>query len=217
MLVALSFYNKLKAKREEDVEATKAKLSLTGRSLSIFNSDNRCRIALGKIISSERFDYVILVLIFISSILLTLENPLNDPDGTLMRTLEVLDWIVTSLFILEFVLKVAVYGFMFNGKNSYIRNGWNIMDFIIVCLSVKKSLQNTNNHTKVISLSLTDNSMNYFKALRMFRVLRPIRMISRNEGLRVISKTKTNPSHTPTSPTPPPSLLTTCFRFQCIL
>lgn len=85
-----------------------------------------------------------------------------------------IDIVVTALFTVELILKVLVFGFMFNGKDSYIRNAWNIMDFIIVVFSL-------------ISLSLRDagSKVGAIKTLRILRVLRPLRMISRNQGLKI--------------------------------
>jgi voltage-dependent calcium channel L type alpha-1D len=74
--------------------------------------------------------------IVVSSILLALESPLNDPEGTLSQVLLVFDYITTTIFIFEAVIKIGALGFMFNGKESYMKNSWNIMDFIIVVISL---------------------------------------------------------------------------------
>jgi voltage-dependent calcium channel L type alpha-1D len=83
-----------------------------------------------------------------------------------------IDIYVTSIFTIELLLKVVVYGFMFNGPESYMLNPWNIMDFIIVCFSL-------------ISIIFSGVDLGIIKVLRMLRVLRPLRMISRNPGLRI--------------------------------
>lgn len=41
--------------------------------------------------------------------------------------------VFVALFTLEMVLKVIAFGFIANGKLSYMRNNWNVMDFIVVC------------------------------------------------------------------------------------
>lgn len=87
--------------------------------------------------------------------------------------LQALDIVMTCAFALEMLIKIVVYGFAFNGDLSYIRDPWNILDFLIVTVSV-------------LSLSLSNlGQLRSLKALRMFRVLRPLRMISRNPGLRI--------------------------------
>ena len=49
-----------------------------------------------------------------------------------------LDYVVTGLFTVEAILKTIVLGFAFNGRGSYIRSPWNVLDFsiVIICLTV---------------------------------------------------------------------------------
>lgn len=116
---------------------------------------------------------MILVLIIISSILLAIDNPLNDPEGELSEALRYCDIVMTVLFTLEMCIKVITWGFIINGSYSYIRNGWNILDFGIVIISL-------------ISLGIRGGSLNKLKALRTIRVLRPLRLISRNQNLKLV-------------------------------
>ena len=113
-------------------------------------------------------------MIIISSIALAFENPLTDPESTLANILVKLDIILTVIFALEIVIKVISHGFLFNGSQSYLRELWNILDFIVVI-------------TAVISLSLPQDgaSIGTLKILRMGRLVRPLRVLSRNEGLRI--------------------------------
>jgi len=60
-------------------------------------------------------------LITISSISLSLENPLNDPEGKFAYVLSRLDLAITSVFSLEVILKIIACGFVLNGPKSYIR------------------------------------------------------------------------------------------------
>ena len=43
---------------------------------------------------------------------------------------------MTCAFASEMTIKIIVYGFAFNGDLSYIRDPWNILDFLIVTVSV---------------------------------------------------------------------------------
>ena len=82
---------------------------------------------------------------------------------------------MTILFTFEVIFKVIAHGFLLNGKNSYLRNHWNILDFIIVVISL-------------VSVSIPDESsegLATFKVIRMARLLRPIRVISKNDGLKI--------------------------------
>jgi len=103
---------------------------------------------------------------------LAFENPLNDPSGRLAKYLEVFDWVTTTIFTIEVVIKMVAYGFYFNGPKSYIRNVWHIVDFLIVV-------------TSIISLMPVTIDLNSLKVIRMIRLLRPLRVISRNENLKL--------------------------------
>ena len=69
------------------------------------------------------------------------------------------------------ILKILGLGFVFP-KDSYLRDSWNILDFIIVI-------------SGYIPFIFTSGSVN-LRVLRSFRVIRPLRTISGIEGLRIL-------------------------------
>jgi len=160
-------------------EPSKKKIDLIGNSLFVFKPDNCVRKSAGNFVSYKfvcntkgcefawSFDYFILTLIILSTLMLTLESPLMDPTSERATNLYWIDVVVTAFFTLELVTKVLVYGFMFNGEDSYMKNSWNVMDFFIVVFSL-------------ISLAAKDVDLGVIKTFRMLRVLRPLRMINRN-------------------------------------
>lgn len=147
-------------------------IQLDGYSLLFMSSTNPFRLFIAKIVKSQNFETFILCLIAISSVLLALDNPLNDPESTLARFLRYTDIILTIFFLSESVFKIITYGFVLHSKSAYLRNGWNVIDFIVVIVSI-------------ISLAITSSKLKIVKILRLLRVLRPLRVISRNKGLRV--------------------------------
>jgi hypothetical protein len=118
------------------------------------------------------FEWVILLFITFSTVLLAIERPLDDPKSHKNAILKVIDYVMTTIFAIEMLTKILAVGFAFNGKTSYIRNGWNILDFIIVSSSVAGLLPGV-------------EKISFLKALRMLRILRPLRLISRNKGLKL--------------------------------
>ena len=88
------------------------------------------------LVKKPAFDYTILFFIFLSSIHLVLDSPLKDPNGKLNSALHVVDIILTVIFVLEAILKMYAYGIIFNGPESYFRVIWNLLDFVIVVISV---------------------------------------------------------------------------------
>jgi len=68
------------------------------------------------------------------------------------------------------VLKICGMGFVLN-KGAYLRDSWNILDFVIVI-------------SGYFSMIFSDGAN--LSVLRSFRVLRPLRSISAIQGLRLI-------------------------------
>jgi hypothetical protein len=120
-------------------------------------------------ISHRVFGYLINFFIFISAITLGLTNPLNNPKGSLEVAIYWIDVFTTSIFILEMMMKVIAQGFLFCGPDSYLRDPWNILDFMTVTFSV-------------LALTPLPNKLSIVK---VFRILRPLRVISRYEGLKL--------------------------------
>ncbi|XP_046801240.1 muscle calcium channel subunit alpha-1-like [Lucilia cuprina] len=71
-------------------------------------------------------------------------------------------------------MKIIAYGFVLH-TGSYLRNGWNFLDFFIVVIGM-------------ISTALSNLVKEGFdvKALRAFRVLRPLRLVSGVPSLQVV-------------------------------
>lgn len=145
---------------------------LTNRSLMIFSTRNLIRKICIKLITHPQFDNVSLVLIAISTVSLAIDNPLNPPDSFFVLVLSWIDTVLTVLFMVEVVVKVIAQGFLFD-ENAYMRNNWNVMDLIITTLAA-------------ISLGEGRGRFKFVKTLRTFRALRPLRMINRNPGLKLV-------------------------------
>jgi hypothetical protein len=120
-----------------------------------------------KIIRNNIFEVISLIVIVANSVTLSLEDPTSDEKN---ETLEILDNVFLALYTLEMVLKICGMGFIWS-KKSYLRDPWNVMDFIIVISAY------------VLLLISAESNLN---TLRAFRVLRPLRTISGISGLKII-------------------------------
>ena len=100
-----------------------------------------------------------------------------------MYLIKVVDNTITAIFCVEATLKIITFGFLKNGKNSYLRSPWNILDFVVVIFSVLE-----------VAIAQTGN-LSTIKTLRIIRLLRPIRLVARNEILKsaIISLIKSVP------------------------
>jgi hypothetical protein len=104
---------------------------------------------------------------------LAIENPLLDPDGLFARILYWIDVTLSIVFGIECSMKVIAFGFLFNGPKSYLRSGWNMLDFCIVLFSS-------------LSLAVTNVDLSLFKVARLLRILRPLRVVSSNKNLKLL-------------------------------
>ena len=77
--------------------------------------------------------------------------------------------IMTLIFVLEAAMKIVSCGFV-GGKKSYLRNGWNMLDFAIVLVSLLNIF------------SGTSSEFSSFRTFRVLRALRPLRVVSKNPG-----------------------------------
>ena len=105
---------------------------LEGVSLYIFPPQSKIRIKVSKFINHRYFELFILIIIIISSILLALDDPLSASNNI---ALNVVDEIITALFICEALLKIISKGFILNGPESYIRSPGNILDLVVIIFS----------------------------------------------------------------------------------
>lgn len=66
----------------------------------------------------------------------TLSMSLADTDSQNQTPLEnLLEKVFVSFYLLEMLLKVIGMGFLFN-HGAYLRNGWNVIDFVIVVVGL---------------------------------------------------------------------------------
>jgi hypothetical protein len=111
--------------------------TLYGNSLNIFSSKSTVRNFLNKLIAKgSGFEISIMMLIITQSIANTFENPVALYEQSFIEKVKLVSQIITILFVLEAIIKIIVYGFIFNGPESYLRVGWNIFDFIIVIAAI---------------------------------------------------------------------------------
>lgn len=75
---------------------------------------------------------------------MAIESPFDHKDTTKKTALFYCDLIVSIIFAFEVILKVISMGFVINGKQSYLRSMWNILDFIIVFVSIVSLISHDN-------------------------------------------------------------------------
>ncbi|XP_022254974.1 voltage-dependent calcium channel type A subunit alpha-1-like [Limulus polyphemus] len=144
-------------------------------SLFILKEDNIIRRYTRFIIEWPPFEYAVLLTIIANCIVLALEEHLPHRDRTpLAQKLENTEPYFLGIFCVESLLKILALGFILH-KGSYLRNIWNIMDFIVVV-------------TGFITSYASDKLEVDLRTLRAIRVLRPLKLVSGIPSLQVVLK-----------------------------
>ncbi|XP_056895578.1 dihydropyridine-sensitive L-type skeletal muscle calcium channel subunit alpha-1-like [Takifugu flavidus] len=176
----------LKRKQKEKLK----KLQATGgnprptRSLFFFTLKNPFRKACINIVEWKAFEIIILLTIFANCVALAVFLPMPEEDSNNTNaSLESLEYIFLVIFTLECFLKIVAYGFVFH-EGAYLRNCWNILDFVIVFMGLFTFALDTIN--KIAGVPLEKGGGFDMKALRAFRVLRPLRLVSGVPSLQVV-------------------------------
>uniref|UniRef100_A0A7N8XT29 Voltage-dependent T-type calcium channel subunit alpha n=1 Tax=Mastacembelus armatus TaxID=205130 RepID=A0A7N8XT29_9TELE len=141
----------------------------------------RFRILCNKIITHKMFDHVVLVIIFLNCITIAMERPRIDPSSAERIFLTLSNYIFTAIFVAEMTVKIVALGWCF-GDKAYLRSSWNILDGMLVMISVIDILVSliSNSGTKILGM---------LRVLRLLRTLRPLRVISRAPGLKLVVET----------------------------
>ncbi|KAK7131357.1 hypothetical protein R3I94_016482 [Phoxinus phoxinus] len=115
---------------------------------------------------------MILTTIIANCIVLALEQHLPAMDKTPMsERLDDTEPYFIGIFCFEAGIKIIALGFVFH-KDSYLRNGWNVMDFVVV----------------LTGILTTVGSEFDLRTLRAVRVLRPLKLVSGIPSLQVVLK-----------------------------
>ncbi|XP_049320240.1 voltage-dependent T-type calcium channel subunit alpha-1G isoform X6 [Astyanax mexicanus] len=150
-------------------------------SLYLFPPESKFRVTCNKIITHKMFDHVVLVIIFLNCITIAMERPRIESRSAERIFLTLSNYIFTAIFVTEMTIKVVALGWCF-GEKCYLKSSWNILDGMLVMISVIDILVSliSNSGTKILGM---------LRVLRLLRTLRPLRVISRAPGLKLVVET----------------------------
>jgi len=111
------------------------------------------------------FEGFIVVSILLSSVLLTLESPRYKENESVHLVIQVGDVVFLVIFAAEFMYKLMKLG------HQYFADPWNRLDCFVLIVSF---------------VGMFDGGGSFGRVLRVGRILRPLRMIRRNQNLKVI-------------------------------
>ncbi|XP_059367283.1 voltage-dependent L-type calcium channel subunit alpha-1C-like [Carassius carassius] len=156
------------------------------RALLCLTLKNPIRRACISIVEWKPFEIIILMTIFANCVALAVYIPFPEDDSNATNSnLERVEYLFLIIFTVEAFLKVIAYGLLWH-PNAYLRNGWNLLDFIIVVVGLFSAIleQATKGDG---GTSMGGKAAGFdVKALRAFRVLRPLRLVSGVPSLQVV-------------------------------
>ncbi|XP_046854592.1 voltage-dependent T-type calcium channel subunit alpha-1G-like [Xenia sp. Carnegie-2017] len=150
-------------------------------SLFIFSPENKLRRLVVKIHQHPWFDRVVLLFILINCIVMVMEEPGLDKNSEMGQFIQIMQYIFTTVFTIEMSIKVISMGLII-GPDTYLKSGWNIVDGILVLISLVDL---------IVSLTTEGSGgiLGILRVFRAFRTLRPLRVINRAPELKLVVET----------------------------
>lgn len=144
------------------------------KSYYMFSKNNAFRKLCFKIVSNPKFDSFSLFLIVSNSIKLVWDTYLLElnAEDTQRKISDYFDYVFTIIFSFEFMLKSISQGFAL-AQNSYLKDNWNRVDFIIIILSI-------------IDSAISSVNIPIIKVFRILRCIRPLKLISHNISMKIV-------------------------------
>ncbi|XP_065657245.1 probable voltage-dependent N-type calcium channel subunit alpha-1B isoform X4 [Hydra vulgaris] len=127
------------------------------------------------ILHSKIFKLLVIFTILLNCIVMALSSPHPKSDrDAIDNVLEHIDVYILGVFCSEEFLKIISQG-LFMHKHAYLRNPWNILDLTFIV-------------TGILPLVLKNNNKNtlWMRYIKMIRVLRPLKFVTKFESLQVL-------------------------------
>lgn len=122
------------------------------------------------------FDVIVFASIAVSCVFLIITPPYEDLPGVKplisYELIALLNFVFTIVFTIEFFVRVLSQGLIFT-KTAYFKSGWNILDSLVLFFAW-------------IDESGVLPEGRVAKVFRLARALRPLRLMKRNVGMRIV-------------------------------
>jgi len=162
-------------KYKKEKEEAKAPVPLEGNSLMCFGPENAFRKGCHAVAFHFVTETIVIILILASCVFLAMEEPALAEGSATYEFLQLMNYVLTGVFTIECLLKVIGLG-LWQGEKAYLNSGWNVLDFVIVLISI-------------MSLVFASAGVKALRSMRALRALRPLRLVSRLKGLKVVVDT----------------------------
>ena len=141
----------------------------------------RLRLFCQDLTSQGWFDFIILTFISANCITLAMERPNIPPWSTERYILGICNHVFTVVFAIEMFMKAIAYGLLL-GPGCYFSDNWNRMDGTLVIISLVDA-------TITAVVGKKSKIFGMLRVFRLVRALRPLRVINRAPGLKLVVQT----------------------------
>ncbi|XP_016369766.1 calcium channel, voltage-dependent, N type, alpha 1B subunit, a [Sinocyclocheilus rhinocerous] len=125
---------------------------------------------LWKFVVSPPFEYSIMIMIALNTVVLMMK--FHGAPGFYEAMLKYLNIVFTALFSMECILKIIAFGPL-----NYLKDAWNVFDFVTVLGSITDIL--------VTEINTTDRLLN-LSFLRLFRAARLVKLLRQGYTIRIL-------------------------------
>ena len=144
------------------------------KSCFLFGKTSPVRLFALKLTQSSHFELMVLICIFLNCGELVWETTIinEDAHSLKMNISRGFNIFFTTMFSLEAAFRSVAQGFVLS-EGAYLRDMWNVADFLIAIVSI-------------VELNFVDVNLSYVKVIRAMRTIRALRMISRNVSMKLV-------------------------------
>ena len=146
---------------------------MKSRSLFLFTPKSAFRRVCFMVAFDKTFETCVVLVILVSSALVAAENPGVADDSALGTALSHLDVCFAVFFSCEALVKIIAMGFIAH-PGAYARDPWHAMDGAVTAASV-------------LAVFARSDAFAAIRAFRVARALRPLRLVKRFRGARVVA------------------------------
>ena len=168
--------------------------ALRGEACGLFGTRNRIRLLATDIVHHRGFEWFLSCVITLLLVTLILDSPGNRLDEETKSIFAKIDVLVAVIFTVEAALRIISAGFVV-GEHTYLRSGWNQLDFLIVCGTWFSLAYGKTEHflpqqvarlQNATSVDFTSEDGVAMATLRVLRLLRPLHSLRFFGGLKMI-------------------------------
>ncbi|KAA0174507.1 hypothetical protein FNF27_04103 [Cafeteria roenbergensis] len=125
-------------------------------------------------------DSIIILLIVAGSVLVAVDHPTAEFSPESREAIAVTEVVFTAIFVAEILCSLVARGALLHPEALW-RSAWSVLDTVVVAVSAAALIV-----PAVTGGSSIAESLGWAAALRSVRALRPLRVIARNRGIKVV-------------------------------